>query len=267
MISNPYLPFKAEIISVVKQTAIDWTYRLACDIKPQWGQFMEVSLPGVGECPLSISDFGPGYIEMTIRRVGKVTSVIHLLDETDHLFLRGPYGHGFPVPEFTNKHLVIAAGGTGLAPVKSIINHFYRQPDLVTRLDVLAGFKSPQDVLFKEEMAQWSKQFNLLVTVDQLPHAASPSPYREGLLTKWIPEIPMDNPEDLRVVIVGPPVMMKYAALEFLKRGVAEEHIWVSFERKMCCGIGKCGHCKIDATYVCLEGPVFNYSQAKSLLD
>lgn len=77
----------------------------------------------------------------------------------------------------------------------------------------------------------------------------------------------MDNPEDLRVVIVGPPVMMKYAALEFLKRGVAEEHIWVSFERKMCCGIGKCGHCKIDATYVCLEGPVFNYSQAKSLLD
>lgn len=267
MPNNPYLPFKAKILSVVKQTDIDWTYRLACELKPQWGQFVEVSLPGIGECPISISDFGEGYIEMTIRRVGKVTNVIHLLDEADHLFLRGPYGHGFPVPDLAGKQLVIAAGGTGLAPVKSIINHFYRQPELLRRLDLLAGFKSPNDVLFKEELTSWSKQFNVIITVDKMQGCDSSLPCREGLITQWVPEIPLTNLDDLRVIIVGPPVMMKYTAQEFLKRGIAEEHIWVSFERKMCCGIGKCGHCKIDDTYVCLEGPVFSYTRAKSLLD
>ena len=267
MSNNPYLPFKAKILSVVKQTDIDWTYRLACELKPQWGQFVEVSLPGIGECPISISDFGEGYIEMTIRRVGKVTNVIHLLDEADHLFLRGPYGHGFPVPDLTGKQLVIAAGGTGLAPVKSIINHFYRQPELLSRLDVLAGFKSRNDVLFKEELTSWSKQFNVIITVDKMQGCDSSLPCREGLITQWVPEIPLTNLDDLRVIIVGPPVMMKYTAQEFLKRGITEEHIWVSFERKMCCGIGKCGHCKIDDTYVCLEGPVFTYTRAKSLLD
>lgn len=267
MINNPYLPFRSEIISVTKQTEVDWTYRLACDLKPQWGQFVEVSLPGVGECPISISDFGDGYIEMTIRRVGKVTQVIHQLDQADHLFIRGPYGHGFPVPDFAGKHLIIAAGGTGVAPVKSMINHFYRNPELLKRLDLLMGFKSPSDILFAQEIEQWAKTLQVTVTVDKMLDGEVPWNCREGLITKLIPEIPMGNLADVRVVIVGPPVMMRCSAQEFLKLGIAEENIWVSFERKMCCGIGKCGHCKIDDTYVCLEGPVFNYVKAKSLLD
>lgn len=267
MAPNPYLPFKAEIISVTRQTDIDWTYRLACDLNPRWGQFAEVSIPGVGECPISISDFGDGYIEMTIRRVGKVTDVIHQLDQADHLFIRGPYGQGFPVPDFYGHHLVIAAGGTGLAPVKSIINHFHRHPERLNRLDLLAGFKSPADILFKEELANWAKLFNVLVTVDKKNSENTAIDCKEGLITKFVPELEIPQLAEARVIIVGPPVMMKFTAQEFLKRGVAEENIWVSFERKMCCGIGKCGHCKIDNTYVCLEGPVFNYTRAKNLLD
>lgn len=267
MTNNPYLPFKAEIIRVTKETDIDWTYRLACDIKPQWGQFVEVSLPGVGECPISISNFGEGFIDLTIRRVGKVTNVIHLLDEADYLFIRGPYGQGFPVPQFTGKHLIIAAGGTGLSPVKSIINYFYHNPGLLAQMNLLAGFKSPSDVLFQQELAHWSKAFPVLVSVDKIAGEENPLNCRECLITKLVPEIAIPNPDNVRGIIVGPPVMMKFTAQEFLKRGIAEENIWVSFERKMCCGIGKCGHCKIDDTYICLEGPVFNYTKAKGLLD
>lgn len=267
MTNNVYLPFRAEIISVTKQTDIDWTYRLACDLKPQWGQFVEVSIPGIGECPISISDFGEGYIEMTIRRVGKVTNVIHELDEADHLFIRGPYGHGFPVADFSGKQLIIAAGGTGLAPVKSIINHYYRKQGLLTKLDLVAGFKSPSDILFKKEISLWSQQFNVLVSVDKMLGQEVSFNCKECLITKRIPEIEISNLEEVRAIIVGPPVMMKFTAQEVLKRGVKEENIWLSFERKMCCGIGKCGHCKIDNTYVCLEGPVFNYTKAKNLLD
>lgn len=266
MTKNPYLPFKAPILSVTKQTDVDWTYLLKCDIDPKWGQFVEVSIPGVGECPISISDFGTGYIEMTIRRVGKVTNVIHQLDQADHLFIRGPYGNHFPVPSFEGKHLIIAAGGTGLAPVKSMINHFYRNPGLLSQFDLLAGFRSPSDALFTDEIANWKKLFNVQVTVDKVDENKDWEG-RIGLITNLVPEVQLTDIENTRVVIVGPPVMMKFTAMEFLKQGIPEQNIWVSFERKMCCGIGKCGHCKVDDTYVCLEGPVFNYSKAKSLLD
>lgn len=266
MSNNPYLPFKADILSITKQTDIDWTYRLACSLAPKWGQFVEVSIPGVGECPISISDYGDDYIELTIRNVGKVTNVIHQLEQTDHLYIRGPYGNHFPVPTFTGKHLIITAGGTGLAPVKSVINHFYQHPDQLTKFDLLVGFKSPADLLFKQELANWQQKFNVQVTVDQMDVSEQWNG-QVGLITALVPQLDIINPENTQVVIVGPPVMMKFTVLEFLKQGIAPENIWVSFERKMCCGIGKCGHCKIDDTYVCLEGPVFNYTKAKNLLD
>lgn len=266
MANNYYLPVKAKTLDIKKQTDVEWTYRLESNFQPKWGQFAEVSIPGVGECPISISDYGDGYIEMTIRRVGKVTNVIHQLEQSSHLFIRGPYGNHFPVPDFYGSHLIVTAGGTGLAPVKSIINHFYRQPDLLTKMDLLVGFRSPTNVLFKDELEAWSKKINVIATVDQLDGQADWNG-RVGLITKFIPELDIPQPETTKVVVVGPPVMMKFSVQEFLKRGIPEDNIWVSFERKMCCGVGKCGHCKIDDTYVCLEGPVFNYPKAKKLLD
>lgn len=273
MLNNQYLPFKARILAKYQQTQLDWTYRLECPLKPTFGQFMEVSLPGAGECPISISDFGENYIEMTIRTVGKVTEGLDKLKRDDCLFLRGPYGKGFPIEEFYNKHLIVAAGGTGLAPVKSVINYFYAQPNLLKQCDILTGFKTPGDVLFAKDLDQWAQTFRVEVTVDKLDEEEKPkvtahscSPKR-GLITGLIPAVQMYSLEDVRVIVVGPPLMMKYTVQEFLDRGLAKEKIWVSFERKMSCGLGKCGHCKIDETYVCLEGPVFNFAQAQTLLD
>jgi sulfite reductase, subunit B len=273
VVNNNYLPFKGKILDKYQQTALDWTYRIECPIKPIFGQFMEVSLPGVGECPISISDFGEGYVEMTIRTVGKVTKGIDKLTPGDYLYLRGPYGNGFPIEKFYDKHLIVAAGGTGLAPVKSVINYFYAHPGLLKQCDILTGFKTPSDVLFSSDLEKWAQVFRVEVTVDKLDEVgnleagANSRPRKTGLITGLVPDVQLPALDDTRVIIVGPPIMMKYTAQEFLGRGLKKENIWVSFERKMSCGLGKCGHCKIDETYVCLEGPVFNFTKAQTLLD
>ena len=264
MKNNPYIPQKMKILEVTPQTDIDYTFRIESDMKPENGQFAQVSIPKVGECPISISDFGDGFIEMTIRSVGKVTNEIYKLKAGDHLFLRGPYGKGFPIDKYKDKHLIIAAGGTGLAPVKSIVNHFYRNIDEVKKFDLLMGFKSPKDILFGDEIDLWSKRINTTLTVD---NGSEEWKGNTGLITNYVPNIKIDDMDNIEVIIVGPPIMMKFTALEFLKMGVPKEKITVSFERKMSCAIGKCGHCKIDETYICLEGPVFNYTKAETLID
>ncbi|WZL73483.1 anaerobic sulfite reductase subunit AsrB [Clostridiaceae bacterium 35-E11] len=263
---NPYMPKKYKIIDIQQQSPIDYTFRLSCDMKPKNGQFVEVSIPKIGEAPISISDFGEGTIDMTIRRVGKVTDYLHGLKPGDTMFLRGPYGNGFPLEQYKGKQLIIAAGGTGLAPVKSMINYFHRNPEEIERLDLLIGFKSVEDILFKEEIEAWMKneKFHVILTIDREEEGWDGN---VGLVTKFVPQIEILDDDKLEVIVVGPPLMMKFTGLEFQKREIPEKQIWVSFERKMSCGIGKCGHCKIDETYVCLEGPVFNYTQAKKLID
>ena len=119
--------------------------------------------------------------------------------------------------------------------------------------------------MFKSDLAKWSQVFKVVVTVDKAD--GMETDVAIGLITNLVPDLQIPSLEDTRVIIVGPPIMMKYTALEFLRRGIAKENIWVSFERKMSCGLGKCGHCKIDETYVCLEGPVFNFIKAQTLLD
>ena len=131
-------------------------------------------------------------------------------------------------------------------------------------MTLITGFKSPEDVLFKEDMKTWEKTMNLILTVDTAPEGYEG---KVGLVTKYIPKLEIKDMDNVQVVVVGPPMMMKFTVLEFLKLGIKEENIWISQERKMCCGIGKCGHCKIDETYICLDGPVFNYTVGKSLID
>ena len=199
---NPIKPIPCEILEVKKETELEWTFKVKTDVVPNHGQFMQLSIPKVGEAPISISAFGDGWMDFTIRAVGKVTDSIFNKKTGDTLFLRGPYGNGWPFNEqFKGKHLVFITGGTGLAPVRSMLNKCYN-----------------------EDVAK-------------------------------------------SVTLIGPPPMMKFTAQEAMKCGVPEEKIWVSYERKMSCAIGKCGHCRIDEVYVCLDGPVFNYTVAKDLVD
>ncbi|SHH14957.1 anaerobic sulfite reductase subunit AsrB [Clostridium grantii] len=262
---NMYMPFKSKILSIKKHTETDYTFRMEYnnnDVKP--GQFFEVSIPKFGESPISVCEIGEGYIDFTIRRVGKVTDIIHTFFPGDFLFIRGPYGNGFEITDYLNSELIVAAGGSGLAPVKAVVDYFAKNTDKVKNFKLLSGFKSPEDILFKENLEEWSKTSEIILTVDK---AEEEYKGNVGLITKYIMDLNIEIIEETKVIVVGPPMMMKFTVAEFLKKGIKEENIWVSYERKMCCGTGKCGHCKIDDTYICLDGPVFNYVKAKTLID
>lgn len=264
MTTNEYIPFRSEILEVIEHTEIEYTFRMSYkgDVKP--GQFFEVSLPKYGEAPISVSGIGAGYVDLTIRKVGKVTNEIFKNYVGDRLFLRGPYGNGFDVENYKGKELIVVAGGTGLSPVRGIVEYFSKNSSHSKGFTLITGFKSPEDILFKKDMHQWRESMNLILTVDSAKEGYQGN---VGLVTKYIPELKIEDMENVQVIVVGPPMMMKFTVLEFLKLGIKEENIWISQERKMCCGIGKCGHCKIDDTYICLDGPVFNYTKGKSLID
>jgi 2-polyprenylphenol hydroxylase and related flavodoxin oxidoreductases len=154
------------------------------EVKP--GQFFEVSIPKYGEAPISVCGIGNGYVDLTIRRVGVVTDIIHTFSTGQKLFMRGPYGNGFDVDLYKNKELVIAAGGTGVAPVKAIIDHFSDNRGEIKNLNVLMGFKSPEDVLFKDDIERWKKNLNVTLTVDK---AGENYNGNTGLITNYIADI------------------------------------------------------------------------------
>lgn len=261
---NEYIPQLSEVKKVIRHTDLEYTFSMAFqgDVKP--GQFFEISIPKYGEAPISVSGTGEDTVDFTIRRVGKVTNEIFENYEGDALFIRGPYGNGFDLDEYRGKELVVIAGGTGLSPVRGVVDYFAHHMDEVKKATLIAGFKSPDDVLFKEDFAFWKEKMDVILTVDGAPEGYG-GPV--GMVTKYIPDLQIDDPENAVFICVGPPVMIKFTVMEILKRGIREKNIWISHERKMCCGLGKCGHCKIGATYVCLDGPVFNYVDGKELID
>lgn len=261
---NQYLSTPLEILKIVKETSIDYTYTFRYSGKLVSGQFFQLSIPGVGEAPISVSDFNDSEMMMTIRKVGRLTDEIFNKKVGETIKFRGPYGNGFDTANFIDNEVTIIAGGTGLAPVKNLTRKLIENKDKLNGLNMIFGFKSSNDILFKDEINNWMKDNKIILTIDKEEEGWDGD---VGLVTTYIKNLAISSDKKQKFVVVGPPLMMKFTTLELLKNGAKEEDIWVSFERKMSCGIGKCGHCKIDETYVCLEGPVFEYSVAKNLLD
>ena len=261
---NEYIPFPSEVKEIIRHTDIEYTFRMSYSGEVLPGQFFEVSIPNYGEAPISVSGIGEGTVDLTIRKVGKVTNQIFENYIGNTLLMRGPYGNGFDIANYKGKEVIIIAGGTGLSPVKGIVDYFSAHPSEAASTTLIAGFKSPEDILFRQDFEQWKQTLQVIQTVDNAPEGYE-GPI--GMVTKYIPDIPIANIENTAFIAVGPPIMIKFTIMEILKRNVPEENIWISHERKMCCGLGKCGHCKIDSTYICLDGPVFNYAQAKHLVD
>lgn len=262
--TNHYIPQLSTIKEVIKHTDLEYTFRMTYegDVKP--GQFFEISIPKYGEAPISVSGIGDGTVDFTIRRVGKVTNEIFENYVGDTLFIRGPYGNGFDLDNYKGRELFVVAGGTGLSPVRGVVDFFAHNPDQAVSTTLIAGFKSPKDVLFKDDFKFWKEQVNVIQTVDTAPEGYE-GPV--GMVTKYIPDLKFEDIENTSFICVGPPIMIRFTVQAILKLGVPEKNIWISHERKMCCGLGKCGHCKIGSTYVCLDGPVFNYVDGKELID
>lgn len=263
MNNNPYIAEKTKLIRITPETAIDSTFTISWDKPVNPGQFLQISIPGAGEAPISISDFCDGELSMTIRKVGRVTGALFDLKEGDALYVRGPYGNGFDYSDYEGKDIKIIAGGTGLAPVKNLVKTFM-EPRYVNSLEVLLGFKTPEDILFKNEVLSWVESGTAILTVD---NGSEGWKGNSGLITQYIPQLDLEKPEECVCIVVGPPVMIKFVLADLLTRDIPRDNIWVSFERNMSCGIGKCGHCKIDDTYVCLDGPVFRLPDTIKMID
>ncbi|MBE7560146.1 FAD/NAD(P)-binding protein [bacterium] len=264
-----YLSLPARIESVQKLTRAETLYRIQlCDGRPlghQPGQFVQVSLFGVGEAPISITSSPtqtPGF-ELCVRRVGSVTGALARLSEGATLGIRGPFGSGFPVQQLTGRNLVLVAGGLGLAPLRSLINYVLdKRPDF-GEVHVVYGTRSPDDILFQRDIISWSTsdivRFHLTVDI-------APVGWRGnvGVVTTLFPRLTVD-PDNTSAVIVGPPVMYKFVVRELLEMGVSADQMFLSLERRMKCGLGKCGHCQINQVYVCQEGPCFCYADLADL--
>ncbi|MCI5839312.1 MAG: anaerobic sulfite reductase subunit AsrB [Peptoniphilaceae bacterium] len=266
MTLNIVTPKAHKVLDVIKYTETERTFRVEFDGEINHGQFMELSIPKVGEAPISISGYGEGYLDFTIRAVGRVTDEIFNLKAGDTIYLRGPYGNGWPKDKFKGKHIVVIAGGTGVSPVKSLVNSFNDDKDFTKSVHLVMGYKNHQSILFRDELEKRkeNEKFQCIYCLDTEDYDY----FRKGMVTAFFDEIPFEEfGDDYECIIVGPPIMMRFAALGLQKKNVPDEKIWVSFERKMSCAVGKCGHCRIDETYVCLDGPVFNYTKAKNLLD
>ena len=260
---NPYIPYPSLIKEVIKHTEKEYTFRMEFtgDVKP--GQFFEVSIPKYGEAPISVSGIGPDFVDLTIRKVGRVTGEVFEKYEGQSLLLRGPYGNGFDVSLYDKGETVVVAGGTGVSPVRGVIDALADSAEPKDK-HVIVGFKSPDDMLFRDDLRRWDEKLDLILTVDGAPEGYEGN---IGLVTKFIPDLKLRDVASAQAVVVGPPPMMKFTVMGLLDLGFREENIWVSQERKMCCGLGKCGHCRIGEKYVCLDGPVFNYTVSRNMLD
>ncbi len=231
----------------------------------QPGQFVEVTIFGVGEAPISISSAPSdlAIFQLCVRAIGNVTNALCSKKPGDKIGIRGPFGKGFELEYFKGKDILFVAGGLGLAPLRSFIWSVLNSRKNYGKVYILYGAKRPQELLFKEELKNWEEREDVeyQVTVD-----VGDETWRGnvGVITTLFPYLQFD-PLKTQAVIVGPPVMYRFVIRELKNRKVPEENIWVSLERKMKCGVGKCGHCQINNIYVCQDGPVFNYKQIKNL--
>ncbi len=264
MSENVLSSVPCEIISIKEENAHEYTFRIDTDITASHGQFLQINVPKFGEAPISVSGMGYGYLDFTIRAVGKVTEELFRLHAGDTIYLRGPYGVGWPFDKFQGKNLVIIAGGTGVAPIKTMVDAICKDKSYVASLNLLFGYRDENCILFRDDLAKWKTEFNTTYTLDN----GIVDGFEQGMVTKHLDKVfKPEFGDKYEVIVVGPPAMMHFTCLDLVKMGIPEQKIWTSFERKMSCAVGKCGHCRINEVYVCSEGPVFNYTVAKDLLD
>lgn len=259
-----YLPQLATIDKIEAMNVTERYLRLSMDDGPfdyTPGQFVEVSVGGVGEAPITISSSptqSEGF-ELVVRRIGNVTNAIHSLKCGDKIGIRGPFGRGtYPIEETKGRNLVFICGGIGLVPQRSFINYVLDNRDQFGEVAILQGTKCHDQRLFTSEVAAWEKRTDvqMLETIDQANNCWKGN---VGVVTTLIPKVTMDLKSAV-LLVCGPPVMYKFVLMELEKRRVPHENIFLNLERKMKCGVGKCGHCQVNNTYVCMNGPVFRYS-------
>ncbi len=229
------------------------------------GQFAELSVLGVRECPISITSTPtrPGPLQFAIREVGRVTHALHNLGPGDRIGLRGPLGNGFPVDELVGRDLLFIAGGIGLAPLRGLIDYVLDRRSDYGEVDIVYGARTPDLLCFSEDFEAWQEApgTRLHLTVD----AQAPGwDGRVGFVPAVVNELALP-PANRTALVCGPPIMIRFVLADLSAAGYPDEEVITTLELKMKCGVGKCGRCNLGPCYVCVDGPVFRLSELKRL--
>jgi sulfhydrogenase subunit gamma (sulfur reductase) len=258
--------FKAEILNVIRLTDMEKLFQVrildAGEIErfsflP--GQFVMVEVPGYGEIPISISSSASrkGYLELCIRRAGVVTGALHRARRGARIGIRGPFGTHFPMETMKGQDVLLIAGGLGLAPLRASIFAVIENRTDFGKVHILYGAKSPNQLLFDYQYEEWRRidDIDLRVIVEEQNERWIGA---VGLITELLDDVSI-NPQRTFAIVCGPPVMFKFVCRRLSRLGMPMQRMFVSLERRMHCGMGKCCRCNIGSTFTCMEGPVFDY--------
>ena len=272
-LGNVYLPHIVVIEKIIEETPGVRTFhfnfkdkKLGKEFSFESGQFGQYSVFGIGEAPFCISSSPTrrDHLEFTAQRVGRVTNALHRLGAGAELGFRGPYGNSFPLDFLKSKNLVFVGGGIGLAPLRSLIWNVIDNRNKYKKIDIIYGARSPADLCFKYDLDAWGKDktVNMVTTVDKGDDTWKG---KVGVVPKILEEVAPSAREAVAIVC-GPPIMIRFTFPVLEKLGFKPEQMLTTLEKRMKCGIGKCGRCNIGNIYVCRDGPVFSYAQIKSFV-
>jgi sulfhydrogenase subunit gamma (sulfur reductase) len=258
--------FKSEIFNIIPLTAQEKLFHIRiCDAYEREkftflpGQFVMLELPGCGEVPISISSSisNKDFIELCIRKVGKVTGLLHRLEPGAIVGIRGPFGTHFPMEKMVGCNILLIAGGLGIVPLRPTIYWANEHRSDYKDITILYGAKEPGQILFDYQFEEWHKIFDLkILTIVQ--NRGENWKGRVGLITDLFDEVPID-PDNTFAIVCGPPVMFKFVFAHLSKVGIPRQRMFLSLERRMHCGMGKCCRCNVGSIFTCLDGPVFDY--------
>jgi NAD(P)H-flavin reductase len=266
MTANLYQPIDGRIVEIIDESPTIKSFVIVPEqeFRFETGQFVELTLPGEGEAPFtpSSSPTVAEKMEITIMKAGRMTARLHECQTDQLVGIRGPYGKGYPIDDFVGKQVYIVGGGVGLAPIRSL---FLTLVDRIADFKAVVcrfGAKTPDDFIYKHALfGAWQKLdgVEMKLTVDQ---ANGSWKGHVGVVTTILDPKDVD-PGSAVAVVCGPPVMMKYVTINLLEYGFDPKRIYLSMEKNMSCGVGKCGHCMLGKYYVCKDGPVLTYEQIR----
>jgi sulfhydrogenase subunit gamma (sulfur reductase) len=270
---NAYQPHPARIIRTLPQITDHQLFQIRFDDEEMAksfmyrpGQFVMLSVVGTGEAPFSISSSPtrPGIIELCVRRIGCVTKALFRLPPNARVGVRGPYGNGFPIDKLEGNHLLLVAGGLGMAPLRSLLWYALDNRSRFKDVILMYGGRNPDEMLFKYELLNLIDRadVNCLLAVDRDPSGRWKA--HVGPVTELFDDVEVDSTQTY-AAICGPDVMFRFVLQKLIERNFSKDRILMSLERNMQCGVGKCGHCMIGYKYTCLDGPIFTYWDAINL--
>jgi len=271
---NPYLPLKAEILEIIQETKSDLdvkTYKLKftsgrkMDFMP--GQFVELSVPGIGEAPFGFASnpLKNETIDISIKRTGRLTDAIHALKAGDAVFIRGPFGNTFPIEKLRGNDILYIAGGLGLAPLRPLITYIFEEANRSQygKIQMLIAARSSADFIYFREYSEWRKikDTEITLTIDK----AEPDwNEKVGFPHNLVAEMSFDFAKTF-AVLCGPPIMIKFVSQKLIEMGMPLDRILTTLEMRMTCGVGNCGKCNIGHKYVCVDGPVFSLAELEEM--